>query len=114
MANPLAALGRKHYVSQSALEALLNELKEAPLPEAGSRRTIKRARDEHVQVQTPFGSLITDIAVKLQKDESQVKIACVESACFLMAFVPRASSVRSLRPDSDAWCIRMGQIVPGP
>ena len=83
MANPLAALGRKHYVSQSALEALLNELKEAPLPEAGSRRTIKRARDEHVQVQTPFGSLITDIAVKLQKDESQVKLPVLNLPAFL-------------------------------
>lgn len=83
MANPLAALGRKHYVSQSALEALLQELKETPIPEAGSRRTIKRARDLHVDVQTPLGSLITDIAVKLQKDESEVTLPALNLPALL-------------------------------
>ena len=116
MANPLAALGRKHYVSQSALEALLNELKEAPLPEAGSRRTIKRARDEHVQVQTPFGSLITDIAVKLQKDESQVKLPVLNLPAFLWhlchelpqfaAFVQTRMHVHPNGPDR-AWTMTL-------
>ncbi|CAE7273141.1 unnamed protein product [Symbiodinium sp. CCMP2592] len=79
----LAALGRKHYVSQSALEAVLKELKETPLPDAGSRRTIKRARDEHIDMQTPHGSLITHIAVKLQKDESQVNLPVLNLPAFL-------------------------------
>ena len=97
-----AALGRKHYVSQSALEAVLQELKETPLPDAGSRRTIKRARDEHIDVQTPLGSLITHIATKLQKDESQVNLPVLNLPPFFMAFVQRPSPVRNLLPEEDA------------
>ena len=53
----LADLGRKKFVSQAALAELLSELKDAPLPEATSRSSIKRARDEKVDITTPCGPL---------------------------------------------------------
>ena len=53
----LANLGRKKFVNQAALAVLLSELKDAPLPDATSRGSIKKARDEKVDITTPAGPL---------------------------------------------------------
>ena len=54
----LADLGRKKFVSQSALSELLKELKSLDeLPAATSRSSVKRARDEKMKIQTPVGPL---------------------------------------------------------
>ena len=55
--NP-ADLGRKRFVSQSALSELLKELKSLDeLPAATSRSSVKRARDEKMKIHTPVGPL---------------------------------------------------------
>ena len=56
MSKVLADLGRNN-VSQSALSELLKELKETKLPDATSRSSVKRARDEKMDIQTPVGHL---------------------------------------------------------
>lgn len=54
----LADLGRKRFVSQSALSELLKELKSLDeLPAATSRSSVKRARDEKMKIHTPVGPL---------------------------------------------------------
>lgn len=47
----LGTLGRKHYVSQSALSAILAEVKamEEALPTNAGRKALKRARQEHCE-----------------------------------------------------------------
>ena len=59
----LADLDRKKFVSQAALSELLSELKDAPLPGATSRSSIKRARDEKVDITTPLGPLFVKRAL---------------------------------------------------
>ena len=64
----LTQLGRKHFVSERGLAAVLQELQEAGLLTedlASSRSSIKRARDDEVTVVTAYGQLIRrlDIAI---------------------------------------------------
>eukprot|EP00438_Fugacium_kawagutii_P023845 Skav212952 [mRNA] locus=scaffold5129:11069:13197:+ [translate_table: standard] len=64
MSSPLADLGRRKFVSQSALSELLKELKALPeLPDATSRFSVKRAREEKVNVETPLGQLFQDVSL---------------------------------------------------
>ena len=54
----LADLGRRRFVSQSALSELLKELKSVDeLPNAISRQSVKRARDDRMSIDTPVGPL---------------------------------------------------------
>ena len=63
----LATIGRKHYVSQTALEAVLKEVAACPdVADSASRRGIKRARDSALDVETPHGQLVTNIMVPVQ------------------------------------------------
>ena len=55
----LHSLGRGKCVSQSALAAILEEVANLPeLPAARSRPTIKRSRDDALDINTPFGTLL--------------------------------------------------------
>lgn len=55
----LADLGRKRFISQSALSELLKELATLDeLPSAKSRQSIKRAREERVSIEGPMGPLL--------------------------------------------------------
>ena len=67
----LQTVGRRRFVSLSALEGVLTELKEAEVlkPDISlpSRRSIKRARDDHAaQVETDMGGLLQKITVQLR------------------------------------------------
>ena len=51
-------LARRRFVSQSALSELLKELKSVDeLPNAISRQSVKRARDDRMSIDTPVGPL---------------------------------------------------------
>ena len=66
----LGHLGRKHYVSQSALSAVLAEVKamETLLPKNVGRKARKRARQEQCDISTPVGDMF--LTVRLQtKDQ---------------------------------------------
>ncbi|CAJ1456060.1 unnamed protein product [Effrenium voratum] len=55
----LRSLGRRKFVSQSALATLLQEVAALPeLPSANSRSSIKRCRDEGMDIDTPFGKVL--------------------------------------------------------
>ena len=63
----LASLGRRRYVSESALAELLKEVKEVGMPDASSRSSIKRARKAVIdEIQTEFGPLIQSFEVPLE------------------------------------------------
>ena len=56
---------RHSYISHSGLIATLKSVKENGLPDSSSRRTLKRARQEELGGNTPFGDLITHISLDL-------------------------------------------------
>ena len=61
----LARLGRRSYVSHSALAQILEEFKSLDsLPEACSRASIKRARQEEIRVETSVGPLFRKLDVR--------------------------------------------------
>ena len=70
----LGHLGRKHYVSQSALSAVLAEVKamETSLPKNVGRKALKRARQEQCDTSTPVGDmfLIVRLQTKNQKGDA--------------------------------------------
>ena len=53
------------FVSQSALANIVQELKKDPDTTLSSRRGIKRARENAVDFETPYGKLMLDIPLKL-------------------------------------------------
>ena len=56
---------RHSYISHSGLIAALKSVKEHGLPESISRRTLKRARQEEIGENTPFGPLLTTIELDM-------------------------------------------------
>ena len=73
----LANIGKSKLVSQSALATILKEIEENGLPDAKSRRSIKRARDDSLDKETPYGKLlITEQATLiLQKGQTKPDVA---------------------------------------
>ena len=70
----LADLGRKKFVSQSALSELLKELKSLDeLPAATSRSSVKRARDEKMKIQTPVGPLFATRSLAANDGAGQMR-----------------------------------------
>ena len=129
----LARLGRKHYVSQSGLEAILKELQRNPdaVEASSSRRSIKRARDKDVDVDTPYGNLLTDISVTLkvskpkEKDRfEQKKLPMLNMKAFLWhicrnipqmaAFFQRRMALFPMSPEAPwGMCLYTDEISPG-
>lgn len=73
MAVNVGRLGRHKGISRSGLSAVLEELKGQEFPSATSRQTIKRRRDEDVNVDTRFGPLIQNWTVTLLPLEKKKK-----------------------------------------
>lgn len=65
----VAAAGHS-FVSQSGIVALLRSVKEHGLPEAISRPTLKRARQQAMQQETPLGPLFSTIALHAEDNET--------------------------------------------
>jgi hypothetical protein len=61
----LADLGRKSFVSMSAIAALIEDLQDADLPGGCSRSSILRARTEAADVATPFGPVLRTLNMEL-------------------------------------------------
>lgn len=77
----LADLGRRRFVSQSALAELLKELSELDqLPSATSRSSVKRAREEKLDIKTPVGPLF--IQKVLPSSQGQQRITVCEMCSF--------------------------------
>ena len=71
MSFDVASLGRKHYVSQSGVAAVLKEVSESCSTVAPSRSVIKRARAEQVAIDTPYGALIDSTQIKDKKGKER-------------------------------------------
>lgn len=77
-ADVLASLGRRTFVSQNGLVAVLSELKAlGELDFSTSRRAIKRARDEDVNLSTSAGHLVQIKQLQLQQPSETVDATVV-------------------------------------
>ena len=81
----LTSLGRKSYVSQRGLAAVLSELKDMDeAPEATSRQSIKRARDKELEISTPYGSLWSTFEFPVvETDTRMVEVPMLNLAAFM-------------------------------
>ena len=70
------------FLSQSALQGVLREIRDKGLPAASSRRSIKRAREDSVRVATSYGELFQTITIPCE-DESTTDLEIVSPAPFL-------------------------------
>lgn len=123
MASPVADLGRRKFVSQSALSELLKELKDLPqLPEATSRSTLKRARDDKVSGQTPLGPLFVDTQLPTEDGEFKCRMvhpgALLWHLCFnCSSFWTYLESLMVRKPSTEMcpWCITLysDEVSPG-
>lgn len=122
----LATLSQGSYVTDAALAAVLKTLKSSPesFPEHLSRHTIKRARDEQVNVDTIHGPLIAYMPMKLKDSPDDRAVAYVNPAALLQHVCSESkffgkifkAAVDSLKPSPTAplrICIYSDEITPG-
>ena len=62
-------LGGEAHVTQSGLEAVLNEVRDSGLPSAFSRRTQGRERAATATVTTPYGPVVQQVPLRLRTRE---------------------------------------------
>ena len=81
----LASLSHGSYITDAALAAVLKELKSNPdcFPDHASRHTIKRARDEQVDVVTTHGPLMAHMQLQLQDPPETRKVCYISPASIL-------------------------------
>ena len=85
----LADLGRKKYVSQSALSSVLSELKALDhVPDATSRPTIKRKREEKMDITTPLGKVFNVIPLDCVDGSRSLAVHGKFFYGFMQNFVP--------------------------
>ena len=74
-------LGRKHFLSKSALGSVLEEVAAHGLPDARSRHSIKRSRDRDLNEETPHGPLLRTVMVETSTQKA--KLVFVNPAALL-------------------------------
>ena len=84
----LARLGRSTYVSQRGLVQILKELNNFGLTDfTASRRSIKRARDDAINIDTTIGSLFTTKKINLCNPAKERDITIVNPCAMLSHLV---------------------------
>ena len=76
----LARVGRKSYVSQNALAAILKAVKEEELPKGISRPVIKRRREAATNVETPYGPIFQKWTLACENGGTAVVHFCQPAA----------------------------------
>jgi hypothetical protein len=101
MAGILGKLGRKRFVSLSALAAVLQELASAEsLPSAISRSSIKRAREaEWAEAQTPYGEVIGTAEIGNDKNGNPLSFHVVNPMSNLYYFIRQCPQLQTFMRD---------------
>ena len=89
------------FLSQSALQGVLREIRDKGLPAASSRRSIKRAREDSVRVATSYGELFQTITIPLE-DESTTDLEIISPAPFLAHAVKHCPAFAKYLMDKHA------------
>ena len=119
----LAVLGRTAYISAQAKETFMAEIAEYGLPDAFSRRTLNRARDEVAKTLTTYGPLVENVDLETIKDgptviSMQNPLAAFEDACTQLegfADIVRGAMSRCSCSAASPWrfAIYSDEIGPG-
>lgn len=80
----LAKLGRRRYISISALSSVIDEIRQHGLPDSSSRSSIKRARNEFRMVDTRYGSLFRTIPITLDNKTKPWSLMYIHPAAMLV------------------------------
>ena len=95
----LLDLSAAHHVSQSALSAILNAVREYGVPAATSRQTYRRERRDVATVETIFGPLLQEVRVPTKDGPMSVWFQ------HPMAFLDRAAAT------SPGFCQYLGEVL---
>ena len=83
MALDISSLGRRSFISQSALAEVLTAVRESgELPQTTSKSTVKRRREEAGRVDTPYGPLLQTFEVVVD-DGAKVSLPFCHPAAFM-------------------------------
>lgn len=93
----VANIGRQKYVSQSALSAILEEVRQNGIPDASSRSTIKRHRDTKIAEMTnQFGEMLVELEFECVDPKGKplpnVKLPFIQPVVFLQHCVVHCPS----------------------
>ena len=78
----LNSLGQESFVSQSALQSILADVKARGLPDSFSRGSQHRARLDLCDTDTPYGPLLTTLDMEL-KDGKHLDVGCQNPLAFI-------------------------------
>ena len=79
----ISKLGRKSFISQAALAEILTAVRDSgELPQATSKATVKRRRDNGISVDTPYGPLV-HMKTLVSKDGSALDVPFANPAAWL-------------------------------
>ena len=112
MALDIASLGRRSFVSQSALAEVLTAIKlSGELPASSSKSTVKRRREEAAQAETSYGALHQSLEIELE-DGSKVQLGYCHPAAFLNYASQTCSGFRKLLNHGRATNPQNSMIAP--
>lgn len=113
----------KSYVTQSGLVAVLQHVREHGLPDAVSRRTVKRARSMALPKDTPLGPLWGEIEVEMLKGPNKkypminpmplLWFLCTECDGFRDAFRQQVAKHETSLNMPHSICIYQDEVLPG-
>ena len=106
--NVFVATANRSFVSQSGLVAVLKAVKEHGVPDAISRRTVKRRRIDALPSQTPVGPLWTTIKLNCEENET-MDVPVVNPYPLLYLMLERNDAFRQFFEEASA-----GQSVDNP
>ena len=79
----ISKLGRKSFISQAAVAEILTAVRDSgELPQATSKATVKRRRDNGISVDTPYGPLV-HMKTLVSKDGSALDVPFANPAAWL-------------------------------
>ena len=113
-ARPSCLQSKLPFISYNALEAMLKLAREEELPTATSARSLRRSRNQDVNVVTPYGKLHQEVDVGRTKVEVQHPMAMLYHMCRVSKGV---SELMKPLPNSPASPLRIiiyaDEVLPG-
>ena len=113
----------KSYVTQSGLVAVLEHVRKHGLPDALSRRTVKRERSLALPKETPLGPLWGEVEVEMLKGPNKkypminpmalLWFLCTECVGFRDAFRQQVAKHQPSLDTPHSVCIYQDEILPG-
>ena len=101
----LSRFGRKSFASESALSALIGEIREHGLPDASSRSSISRDKRKELNEKTQFGDILKTVDA-IGHDDAPIPLTVLNPFAFLQLAINRSEKFRAfLWRTFSAFCV---------